>query len=170
MTKRNLSYESELYEIEESGILNALYLLFLLKHLKKCSLNALACGMYLFRFLNLTIHLLEEAEREKFIQFIPEWELENLDSLLMPYILQKYDKRFINGLKELYVRALIEIENNTVMLKENEKTGLFEIEKFELINHKAFHISEIIKRTSYEELVKKIETIVGEEQWKTIYS
>ncbi|GGA49823.1 hypothetical protein [Paenibacillus physcomitrellae] len=100
----------------------------------------------------------------KFNEFVPEWEIGNLDALLVPYINQKYDTRFIRGIKELFARGLISIEGEDVRLTSSIEFPS-KSDAIMSIENKAYFSSLVVKRTDISILNEKISRIVGEEQW-----
>lgn len=135
----------------------------------KCSMNQLACALYLVRFSKVLSKFLSKEEEVDFLNKVPEWELGNLDAMLVPYINQKYDIRFIRGIKELFAKGLIQIENEFVQLisKKEISSGSETIMR---IQHKADYASRLVMGMNIELLNKQISRIVGEEQWGTFSS
>jgi hypothetical protein len=168
MLKRDLETEFEWYEVDESGELNALYLFILLYHLKKCTLNQLAVAFYLFRFVNVLYKLLNAKDAELFIREIPDWEKGNLDSVLAPYIIEKFDHRFLSGLREIISKNIAILEDDTVILQKKHSSFPL-IVKHHRLFHKANFSCKVVKKIQYENLLNKINKIVGEEQWETHY-
>ncbi|OBR65617.1 hypothetical protein A7K91_13615 [Paenibacillus oryzae] len=158
-----------MYDMDESSSFNGFILLVLLKFFSKCTMNQVACSLYLVRFPKILARLLTKEEEMKFNEFVPEWEIGNLDALLVPYINQKYDTRFIRGIKELFARGLISIEGEDVRL-----TSSIEIpsksDAITSIENKAYFSSLVVKRTEISILNEKISRIVGEEQWEIFSS
>ncbi|MFK4475367.1 hypothetical protein ABH897_005156 [Paenibacillus sp. RC73] len=168
MLIRDLDTELEWYEVDESGELNALYLFVLLTYLKKCSLNQLAVAFYLFRFVNILYKLLNAKDAELFIKEIPDWEKGNLDSVLAPYIIGKFDHRFLSGLREIISKNIAVLEGDTVILQKKKFSVLLN-EKYHRLFHKANFSCKLVRRIQYENLLNKINKIVGENQWQTHY-
>lgn len=169
MFKRNIDKELAMYDIEEGRAINGLIILILLKFMPKCSLKQLACALYLVRFTKILSKLLDEDDRIQYLSGIPEWELGNLDILLSPYILQKYDYRFIRGIKELLAKNIISFDGDHVYSKITVDLSL-ENDSIRRIYHKAFYSSKVVMNTDISKLDDKIYQIIGEEQWQNLYS
>ncbi|EBK2059924.1 hypothetical protein MJ257_21840 [Paenibacillus timonensis] len=127
-------------------------------------MNQLACAMYLIRFSNVLIEFLDEKEKLEFLQIVPRWEFGNLDTMLVPYINQKYDVRFIRGIKELLAKGLIGIKDELVHIVPSFNISI-ESELIRRIQKKAYYASRIVKETNITSLNKKISQISGEQLW-----
>ncbi|MBT2764812.1 hypothetical protein [Paenibacillus sp. ISL-20] len=164
MPIRDSSLEGELFNIDESGVLNGFYMLSLLHYLKSCTLDELATAMYLFRFVNITEQLLGDNDQIEYLSGIPEWERYNLDTMLSNVLIEKYTDRFKTGLKELISRGMILNEGQDILLldsvRENSR-DILEDKKFNLVVHKAKYVSKLIETFSIEELNEKIKTLIG---------
>ncbi|MFB5759153.1 hypothetical protein [Paenibacillus medicaginis] len=168
MFKRNIEQELALYEADETGSYNGLILFMIINSFSKCTLDQLSYAFYLVRFTKVLSRLLNEIERERFLEYIPEWELRNLDSILSPYIIQKYDRRFVRGLKELLARSLVKIEGEFVSVALRAAIPL-ENDSFRIIRHKAVFACTVIRRYELSQLQTKIYQAIGEEQWENLY-
>jgi hypothetical protein len=162
--KRNVEQELATYDIEESSPFNGLILLIILYFMPKCSMNQIACALYLVRFSKILSKLLNKEEEIEFLKIVPGWELGNLDAMLVPYINQKYDTRFIRGIKELYAKGLIQIEGDSVQLISSIEFSS-DNETIKRIQIKAYYASLVVMRTNVVQLNEQISRIVGEEQW-----
>ncbi|ARU62933.1 hypothetical protein CBW65_19565 [Tumebacillus avium] len=165
--KRDLDYENELFAMEESVYVNALYLHFLLKEIGPCTLRTLANALYLFRFSKITLSLLKKNEAAALRRSMPEWEFENLDNMLIPYIVERFDSRFIGGVKELIVRKLAYLEEDVLILNPTYEMIFAKIPVRKRITVKVKYVTKVIQRYSFDELHLKITKLVGEERWKT---
>jgi len=161
MLIRDLDTELEWYEVDESGELNALYLFILLTYLKQCSLNQLAVAFYLFRFVNILYKMLNSKDAELFIKEIPDWEKGNLDSVLAPYIIGKFDQRFLRGLREIIAKNIAVFDGDTVILQKKKFAASLK-EKHNRLFHKASFSCKLVKKNQYDNLLNKINKIVGE--------
>lgn len=169
MLKRNIEQELATYDIEESSPFNGLILLIILNFMPRCSMNQIACALYLVRFSKILSKLLNKEEEIEFIKNVPGWEFGNLDSMLVPYINQKYDARFIRGIKELFAKGLIQIEGDSVQLISPIELSTNN-ETIKRIQNKAYYASLVVMRTNVAQLNKQISRIVGEEQWENVSS
>ncbi|KYG93730.1 hypothetical protein ABEW24_06400 [Paenibacillus jamilae] len=164
MSKRDLAAEGDLNNVEESGVLNGIYLLTFLHFIKRATLDEIAIGMYLFRFVNVMNELLSLDDKRVFMSKIPEWEKDNLDVMLSNVIIEKYNSRFLSGLKELLSRDMIIIADQYICLKEDVRSSSVDLltnESFELVVHKAKYISQLMDQISLDDLKERIKGIVG---------
>jgi len=168
LLKRDIDEELAMYDVEESSAINALIIIILLQHMPKCTLSQLACASYLVRFTNVLSKLLNNQTKVDFLKGIPYWEFGNLDTVLSPYIIQKFDTRFLRGIKELLAKNLIHIDKNNVSLACPPKIELGN-DDFKHIQHKAYYASLVVMNKNNSELVEQIYRIVGEEQWQNLY-
>lgn len=114
---RDFNYEQKLYEIEDSPEINGYILAHLLYRLNTCSIEQLAISFYLYRFPNIAIKILELKNAPyRTIAEINNYEIFNLDILLMPLISEKYNNRFKSGFKQLLSFSLIITQKNEISL------------------------------------------------------
>lgn len=163
--KRNLDYERKLYEIEESPQLNGYILLHLLNELEECSIEQLAISFYLYRFTNVLTEILNNSNLEQYsIRQLSEREMFNLDTILLPFITEKYNKRFKNGIIQLISRSLIIVYDSNILINRTKIiSSKSELEKEDLtIQLKVKLISKVIREYKISDLNKIISKIVGE--------
>lgn len=161
---RNFEYEEMLYQIEESSKLNGFIMLNLMINLKKCSIEQLAIGLYLYRFSNiLKIILSEMKQTEDIFSEFPQWDYFNLDTVLTPFLIEKYNDRFQKGFIELLSRNLI-IVNDEELLINDESVSEFidEIIKNKYVHKKCEYITKVINTYPTDVLNEKISEIVGD--------
>lgn len=164
MSERNIVAEGDLQNIEENSALNGVYLLSLMQYFEKSTFDQVATAMYLFRFVNVTTELLASEDRKEFISLLPEWETNNLDSMLSGIIIEKYNSRFLSGLKELMSREMIISDEHYIALKDEVKEDvkkLFIDEQYKTILHKSYFIAKIIKDVPLDILNSRIYQIIG---------
>ncbi|QLK09679.1 hypothetical protein BMG_6457 (plasmid) [Priestia megaterium] len=161
--------ESEdFFNIEESSILNGLYLILVLKNKERTTIDELATALYLYRFPFITKQIIDKEEEVHISNLFSHAELNNLDTMLYPFLLEKYNNRFISSLKELLARELVDVEQDYVYLKkELDMKELLNEEAIIQIDQKLGYIVKVINSMDYKTLKKKIEEIVGEKHWKT---
>jgi hypothetical protein len=164
MSERDITAEGDLQNIEENSALNGVYLLSLMNYLGKSTLDQVATAMYLFRFVNVTSELLTFEDKKEFLSLVPVWETNNLDTMLSGIIYEKYNSRFLSGLKELLSRELIVSNEHYIALKDEVKEDvkkLFIGEQYKTILHKSYFISKLIKEVPLDSLNRKIYQIIG---------
>jgi hypothetical protein len=164
MSERDISAEGELQNIEENSALNGVYLLSLMIFLGKSTFDQVATAMYLFRFVNITSELLTNEDKREFISLLPDWETNNLDSMLSEIIIEKYNSRFLSGLKELLSREMIISNEHYISLKDEVKEDAKELfigEQYKIILHKSYFIAKLIKEVPLDSLNRKIHQILG---------
>lgn len=161
---RDLDYERMLYDVEESSKLNGFIMLNIMINLKKCSIEQLAIGLYLYRFSNILRVILSEMEQNKEISLeIPQWDYFNLDTVLTPFLTEKYNERFQKGFIELISRNLITVDKDEVIINEdNVSTHINEIIRNEYVYKKSKYVSKVIDRYPIDILNEIISEIVGE--------
>lgn len=163
LMSRDLDYEMTLSEIEESSKLNGYIMLNLMVILKKCTLEQLAVGLYLYRFNNVLQRVPIKAKENQSLNDLPQWDYFNLDTVLTPFLIEKYNDRFKKGFIELLSRNLIFAKDEIVSLNnENESGYIKEIVENTRVHKKCQYISEIIKAYPIETLNQIISKIVGE--------
>ncbi|MEK4701825.1 hypothetical protein MKX47_20200 [Solibacillus sp. FSL R7-0668] len=117
---RDFNYEHKLYEIEDSPELNGYILMNLLYNLKACSVEQLAIAFYLYRFPKVSIQILGRSDSQiENLYLFNEYEMFNLDILLMPLLSEKYNVRFKNGFKHLLSYSLLNIKQDLITLNTN---------------------------------------------------
>lgn len=168
-TKRNVNQELAFYDIEDSSLYNAFVILMLLRYMPRSTLNQLARACYLIRFTKVLSRLLTGEMRDRFLAEIREWEFGNLDMFLSPYINRKYDERFIRGIKELYAKDLISFEDEHVVQIEYVEIPVHN-DLFKYLDHKATYAGMIVLNSNINELDEQINEIVGEEQWRILFT
>ena len=164
MTERDISAEGDLQNIEENSALNGVYLLSLMNYLGKSTFDQVVMAMYLFRFVNVTSQLLASEDKKEFMSLLPEWEINNLDSMLSGIIIEKYNSRFLSGLKELLSREIIISDEYYLALKDDVKEDIKELfigEQYKTILHKSYFIAKLIKEVPLDSLNRKIHQIIG---------
>ncbi|PAD93584.1 hypothetical protein [Shouchella clausii] len=161
---RDLDYEKTLSEIEESSKLNGYILLNLIVILKKCSLEQLAVGLYLYRFSNVLQNIpIKNEEKKNELKGFPQWDYFNLDTVLTPFLIEKYNDRFKKGFIELLSRNLIFAKEEKVILNyENVSEYMEEIVENIRVHKKCQYISKVIEYYPIESLNEIISKIVGE--------
>ncbi|MBG9611828.1 hypothetical protein [Bacillus cereus] len=161
---RDLDYEHKLYEIEESPQLNGYILLHLLNELEECSIEQLAISFYLYRFTNVLAKILNSINRDQgLIKNLPEQEIFNLDTVLMPFLTEKYNERFKKGIVQLIARSLINVSNNKISINGNKLDhSKNNLKKDVAIQLKVKLISKLIKEYNVSDLNKIISKMVGE--------
>jgi len=159
---RDLDYEKTLYEIEESSKLNGYIMLNLMVVLKKCTLEQLAVGLYLYRFSNvLQTILIKTGESE--LNDLPQWDYFNLDTVLAPLLIEKYNDRFKKGFMELLSRNLVFVNQEKVILNHENVSGYIdEITNNIHVYKKCQYINKVIESYSIETLNQIISQIVGD--------
>ncbi|MGG3689473.1 hypothetical protein [Caldifermentibacillus hisashii] len=163
--KRSLEYEHKLYEIEESPEINGYILLNLLNELEECTIEQLAVSFYLYRFTKVLVDILNTLKlSQEFSKTLPEQELLNLDTILMPYLNEKYNERFKKGIIQLLSRSLIIANQNKISINRTKLTSRKnELEKEGSISRlKVKLVSKVIREFEIGELNKIISNIVGE--------
>lgn len=163
--KRDLEYEHKLYEIEESREINGYILLLLLNELKECNIEQLAVSFYLYRFTNVLVEILYSVKLEQeFSNDLPEREMFNLDTILMPFLTEKYNERFKKGVTQLLSRSLINVSESKITLNRTKLAySTNGLEKDDLtLQLKVKLISKVIREFEISKLNKIISKIVGE--------
>ncbi|MFS1516398.1 hypothetical protein V1503_07800 [Bacillus sp. SCS-151] len=161
---RNFDYEEMLYQIEESSKLNGFIMLNLMLNFRKCSIQQLAVGLYLFRFSNVLQIIISEIENSKevFSEF-PQWDYFNLDTVLTPFLIEKYNDRFQKGFIELLSRNLIKVDGEELLINDEVVLGFKEeIRKNKYVYKKCEYISKVINTYPTDILNEKISKIVGD--------
>ncbi|MFK9118345.1 hypothetical protein ABEI56_05010 [Peribacillus castrilensis] len=170
---RNIDYEQQIYNIEENPSVNGIYLIFILSTIKTCSLDQLALSMYLFRFMNITLSLMENDEKQELLQVLSPSDSKNLDALLTPYLNEKYNDRYKNALKVLLAKNIITVNENLVKLNINlDLANEFNLTEppFSKVYIKAKFVSNLIKASTVKDINQKINKIIGDIKWKTHFS
>lgn len=164
LMSRDLDYEKTLSEIEESSKLNGYIMLNLMVILKKCTLEQLAVGLYLYRFNNVLQSIpIKAKENQNNLSDLPQWDYFNLDTVLTPFLIEKYNDRFKKGFIELLSRNLIFVREEIVILNNENVSGYIkEIVENTRVHKKCQYISEVIKDYPIETLNQIISKIVGE--------
>lgn len=158
----------DFFNVEESRVLNGLYLILILKNLERGTIEQLATSLYLYRFPYIAEKLMSHKDQIEFLKLFSYAELNNLDTMLYPFLIEKYNDRFINSFKELLARELVEVKGDYIILKRGlEYEELWSMEDIVQIDRQLFYIAKLIKITNNNELKKKIEEIVGEQHWRT---
>ncbi|WP_045521371.1 hypothetical protein [Neobacillus niacini] len=163
--KRDLEYEHKLYEIEESREINGYILLLLLNELEECNIEQLAVSFYLYRFTNVLVGILYSAKLEQeFLNDLPEREMFNLDTILMPFLTEKYNERFKKGVTQLLSRSLINVSESKITLNRTKLAySTNGLEKGDsILQLKVKLISKVIREFEISKLNKIISKIVGE--------
>lgn len=161
---RDFDYERKLYEIEDSYEINGYILAHLLYDLNACSIEQLATAFYLYRYPNISIKILEltNIQNDILIQ-LNDYEIFNLDTVLMPLISEKYNKRFKNGFKQLLAYSLIISEEDKITLN---LSNLYSMKNLETSDSnlivKVKLVSNIVKSYNISELNSLITKIVGD--------
>lgn len=163
--KRDLEYEHKLYEIEESREINGYILLLLLNELEECNIEQLAVSFYLYRFTNVLVEILYSTKLEQeFLNDLPEREMFNLDTILMPFLTEKYNERFKKGVTQLLSRSLINVSESKITLNRTKlaysTNGLEKDDS--TLQLKVKLISKVIREFEISKLNKIISKIVGE--------
>lgn len=163
--KRDLDYEHKLYEMEESPEINGYILLHLLNELVECNIEQLAISFYLYRFTNVLVEILDGTKFEhEFINVLPERDIFNLDTILMPFLTEKYNGRFKKGVIQLLSRSLISVSESKITLNRTKlaysTNGLEKDDS--TLQLKVKLISKVIREFEISELNKIISKIVGE--------
>lgn len=161
---RDLDYEHKLYEIEESSQLNGYILLHLLNELEECSIEQLAISFYLYRFTNVLTEILDSINLDQnLMQHLPEREIFNLDTVLMPFLTEKYNERFKKGIIQLKARSLINVSNSKISINGNKLDYSKNTSKKDVtLQLKVKLVSRVIKEYNVSDLNKIISKIVGE--------
>lgn len=165
MSNRDFILEDELLNIDESGLLNGFYMLSLLYYLGKCTFDELSTAMYLFRFVNVTHQLLSLEDQGRYWAQIPDWEKDNLDVMLVHVLIEKYNDRFVAGIRELMSREMIATDEQYVSLMENVRETAANVlwsESYRPIMHKAHYVSKLMGSVPLDKLKDRIRTIVGD--------
>ncbi|QSF36397.1 hypothetical protein ICR95_28060 (plasmid) [Priestia megaterium] len=155
----------EMFNVEENNFLNGMYLVIIIDELEKCTVEQLAMVLYLYRFPNIVENFLSSNEKISYLELHSHAELNNLDTVfLSPFLLDKYNKKFINAFKELLARDIIEIKNQVVTLNKSMKNELQNLHDMNIntVKNKMRYLAKIVKRNSIKEINKKMERIVGE--------
>ncbi|REE84560.1 hypothetical protein A8990_11495 [Paenibacillus taihuensis] len=104
--------DEQYINVEENVVINSLYLAIVLNKFGKAKLEELAIAVYLFRFTNVLVSLLEKQNMKSYMRLCQESDLQNLDSLLSPYLVNIYNDRFQRSLSELLARDMIQRDKN----------------------------------------------------------
>jgi hypothetical protein len=152
--------------IEDNIALNSIYLLLIILNFKKCNLEQAAISLYLLRFSNIFVSLLNNEDTDKYLSLCTHSELNNLDSMLSPYLLSIYNDRFHFALKELLARDIIIVEQTEEfainMNKNYLESTILTIPEVGTINKKIVFIVHFVERASIFELKDKIHKLTGD--------
>lgn len=165
MSDRDFAVEEQLFNIDESGLLNGFYIVSLLYHLRRCTIDQLATALYLFRFVGVTYQLLATDERDTYWAEIPDWEKDNLDGMLVHVLIEKYTDRFSAGLRELMARDIIATDEQEIFLRDDvrEVVSLVATERIHRdIMHKAEYVSSLVMKVPLDILKDRIKVVVGD--------
>jgi hypothetical protein len=162
------------YNIEDDPKLNALYLLFLLSQINACTIEKLAISLYLFRFINITLQLLNDGQKEELLQYLKTEDIDNLDTLMAPILIEKYNTRFKFGITELLARDLIKVSDSDSVVKMKKSIDIsqeFNLEHypFQKVFKKASAVSNLMNKYSVNEINILINKKIGEKDGKTIH-
>lgn len=157
--------DEQYVNIEENVAINSLYLVMILNKFGKETLEGLALAFYLFRFTTVLVSLLDKQNKETYLRLCSESDLQNLDSLLSPYLVNIYNDRFQRSLSELLARDMIcrdDNENFSINFNEQILNDLINELELNRLNERLNIIVVYIRSKEVSVIKQKIYSYAGE--------